>query len=143
MTQDEIEETNRVWQEVNDTEDFYTWQNRRVSGNLPRSYEDWQAARERALADQKRLGADSRWRHRANLEAMRKTKESESDTKLDVELGKATQLRQWLVDHPGKTESDFNREAWHHLRQNLIEQRENDALEAELQAAKTSGIYGL
>jgi hypothetical protein len=33
-------------------------------------------------------------------------------------------MGQWLTDHPGKAEADFQREAWPHLRANLLEARQ-------------------
>jgi hypothetical protein len=48
---------------------------------------------------------------------------------------------QWLVDHPGKTEADFNQQAWHLLKSNLIAGRDAAQMEAEMRNARASMVY--
>jgi len=50
---------------------------------------------------------------------------------------------EWLANNPNQTAADFEKKAWHLLKENLIEQRRNDALSAEIQSAQASGRYSL
>jgi len=52
-------------------------------------------------------------------------------------------MREWLANNPTFTATDFEKKAWQHLRANLIEQRNADAMNAEIQNQTASGRYSL
>ena len=52
-------------------------------------------------------------------------------------------MREWLANHPGETVQDFEKKAWHHLRENLVAERSRKAMETELEAAWATGRFSL
>ncbi len=132
----------QILQNEIDTSDINKWQNQRRTDGLPYDWQSWKDARERALSELKTSAEYSARKHRADIDAKR-IAEAEESERLALEPEKRRLKNEWLANHPDKTPKDFEEKAWQPLRENLIEQRENDALEAEMQAAKTSGIYGL
>jgi hypothetical protein len=139
----EIAELNQIWRDVADTEDFSKWEKSRYMDNLPIDFESWTQARDSALARQKAHAEATKSKLRAELEAERLEAASKSDAKIELELAadKKRLQNQWLVDHPGKTEADFNGQAWHLLKENLIAERDAAQMEAEMQAARASAVY--
>jgi hypothetical protein len=123
---------NKIWQAVNQTQSFDEWYELRLSGDQPRTHADWIEARDLALANQKAHAAKTKQKHLAALEGDRKASETDSERRLETELEpeKRRLQNQWLADHPGKTVDDFNKEAWHLLRANLLEERANAVKEA-------------
>lgn len=81
----------------------------------------------------------------AGLEAAKAEKQAERDAEIDRELQPEKQrlMRQWLANNPSFTESDFEKKAWHLLRQNLVEQGEADNREAMRSSLLKSGRYAL
>lgn len=77
------------------------------------------------------------------LEAERKAKLDEAEAAFDAEIApeKLRLRRQWLADHPGRSERDFDKEAWPHLRENLKDQAQAEAREAMRQSLLRSGNY--
>jgi hypothetical protein len=96
------------------------------------------------------------WRQKAHAEAGKRKRTAEREAerltaqaKLDaeVELSLAPEKKrlqnQWLVNNLTRTPSDFEKKVWHLLKENLFEQRKNEAFEAELQSQRASGRYSL
>jgi hypothetical protein len=135
-------ETDRARQD-NITLDFAKWNFQRIQAKLPASHDLWQQERDAVLRRQQSDNAAARARYLNKLDDERAAKQSERDTEIDNELEpeKRRLRNQWLADHPSKTEADFNREAWHLLKENLIEQHNAASLEATKQQMLQSGRY--
>lgn len=94
------------------------------------------------LARQRWDNAGVRRRYLDGVAAKRRAKQSEMDTAIDRELEpqKIRLRNEWLANNPNFNESDFEKRAWIHLRQNLIEQRNAGSLNAEIAAQMAKGI---
>ncbi len=81
----------------------------------------------------------------ARLASAKDEKRREHEREIDVELEPAKQRlkRDWLANNPSFTESDFEKKAWVHLRQNLVEQRNTASLNAEITAQMAKGRHSL
>jgi len=105
-------------------------------------------ARVRAEADAQneraRHNAATRAAYLSRLEAEREAKRAEADATLDAKLApqKERTRREWLANHLGKTEADFE-QAWAILRPNVVadlKSSEHEQLKASFGA---TGIYSL
>jgi hypothetical protein len=143
LNEKELAEMNGIWQAVADTEDFYKWQNSRRADGLSMDFASWEKARDLALRRQKTHAEEGKRKHHAERESERLAKQAEADASTELELAadKRRLQNQWLADNPGKSESDFNKEAWHLLKSNLIAERADAQMEAELQRARASMDY--
>jgi hypothetical protein len=103
----------------------------------------WKRERDAVLARWQANNDETRAKYLAGLAAEKAQKQREYDAEIDAELEptKQTLMRGWLANNPTQTPNDFEKKAWIHLRQNLIEQRNNQSLEAELQSQRASGRY--
>ncbi|MEJ7862360.1 MAG: hypothetical protein WKF90_12085 [Pyrinomonadaceae bacterium] len=139
----EIAEMNEVLQAVNETSEFYKWQDLRRTAGLSMDHESWEQARDSALWRQKAHAESGKRQRTADLEAERLAEKAKADASVELELAadKKRLQNQWLVDHPGKTEADFNKEAWHLLKENLIAERDAAQMEVEMEAARASTVY--
>ncbi len=74
---------------------------------------------------------------------MRLAGQAKADAEIELSFSaeKKRLQNQWLVDHLGKTEPDFNKEAWHLLKSNLIAERDAAQMEAEMRKARASMDY--
>jgi regulator of protease activity HflC (stomatin/prohibitin superfamily) len=54
---------------------------------------------------------------------------------------KETAKRSWLAEHPGHSDEEFERVAWPHLKQNLLEARDVSAAEIITQELRATGNY--
>ncbi len=54
---------------------------------------------------------------------------------------KETAKRSWLAEHPGHSAEEFERAAWPHLKQNLLEARDVSAAEIITQELRATGNY--
>ncbi len=135
------------WQTEQDqiTLDYSKWSQQRTRAGLSNSHQIWQQERDDLRVRQQNQNAELRRKYLAGLEAAKAEKQREYDAEIDRELEptKQTLMRGWLANNPTFSESDFEKMAWQHLRQNLIEQRTKEAFEAELQAQRASGRYSL
>lgn len=64
--------------------------------------------------------------HAARAEQARRVAEAQEAA---MRPAKERMQRSWLADHPDRTAADFERHAWPHLRVNLLEDNERQALE--------------
>jgi vancomycin resistance protein YoaR len=141
------DEQKMKWQTEQDaiTLDFSKWSQQRTRAGLSNSHGLWEEQRDDVLSRQQSANAESRRNRLAGLEAAKNEKRREHEREIDVEL-EPTKLRlkrDWLANNPSFTESDFEKKAWHLLRENLIEQRKTEAGSAEIQALKATGRYAL
>jgi preprotein translocase subunit SecD len=127
------------------TLDFAKWSFQQRRANLPNDHSLWQQVRDRTLARQQSENAELRRKYLDGLEAAKAERQRERDAEIDLELAptKKRLQNQWLVDNPTQTAADFEKKAWHLLKENLIEQRNADSLNAEIQRQAASGIYSL
>ena len=119
----------------------WSFQQRRLK--LSANHNLWQQERDRVLARQQSDNAEAGRKYRATLEAAKAEREREHDAQIDRELEPQKQRlkREWLANNPNQTAADFEKKAWHLLKENLIEQRNAEAFEAEKQRA--AGRYSL
>jgi hypothetical protein len=135
------------WQTEQDqiTLDFSRWSQQQTRAGLSNDHNLWKELRDDVLARQQASNAESRRKYLAGLEAAKAEKKREYDTQIDRELEptKQTLMRGWLANNPYETAADFEKKAWIHLRENLIEQRKNEAFQAEMNAQMATGRYSL
>ncbi len=102
-----------------------------------------EAERRRQLEEQQRENARIRERYLKGLDDERAAKRAEHDAEIEASLAadKARAMRSWLAANPGRTEADFERLAWPHLKANLLEERQRQVFEATKAAMRASGKY--
>lgn len=102
-----------------------------------------------SAADQQFLqtanNGETRKRYLDGLEAKKAEKRAESERAFDqaIEPQKQQLRRQWLADHPGKSEKDFESAAWPLLRANLVDAAKQQQLDAEIAAARSKAATGM
>jgi hypothetical protein len=145
MNETELKQSIAMAQQDAETLDYSKWADRQRQSKLPTNHDLWQRERDNVLARQQSDNAESRRKYLASLESARKAKKAETDAELDQQLEPQKQMlmREWLANHPDKTTDDFNKSAWIHLRENLVEQRKAVAVNAELLAQQATGRYTL
>jgi hypothetical protein len=145
MTDEQIKQQIAQSEQDAITLDYTKWSAQRIQAKLPNDHSLWQFERDRTLARQKWDNAAARRKHLEGLEIARNAKQAEADAQIELELQpeKRRLQNEWLANNPTQTAADFEKKAWIHLRQNLIEQRTKEAFEAELQAQRASGRYSL
>lgn len=102
-----------------------------------------EAERRRQLEEQQRENARIRERYLKGLEDERAAKRAEHEAELEASLAgdKLRAMRAWLAANPGRTEADFERLAWPHLKANLLEELRAKTFEATMAAMRASGRY--
>jgi hypothetical protein len=145
MTDEQIEKELSQVEQDNITLDFTKWSFQRRQANLPTEHSLWETARDAVLARQRWDNAVVRQRYLDGVAAQRAAKQSEHEREIDAELEPTKQRlkRDWLANNPAFTESDFEKKAWIHLRQNLVDERNTASLNAEIAAQMAKGIYSL
>lgn len=145
MTEKEIQEQNNRAEQDIITLDYAKWsfQQRRLKRSDDHNL--WQQERDCVIDRQRSDNAKSRAGYLQDLEDKKRAKQRADDAKTDRQLEpqKQTLMREWLANNPDKTPEDFNKSAWLHLRQNLIEQSRAADLNAHIEAEKASGRYSL
>jgi hypothetical protein len=144
MTNEQIKQLEQVEQD-NTTLNFDKWSFERRQAKLPADHSIWLQERDAVLARWQNRNDETQRKYLAGLEAEKAAKQAERDKQVDIELEptKQTLMRGWLANNPNETAADFEKKAWIHLRENLIEQRKVDALSAEIIAARATGRYSL
>ncbi len=116
-----------------------------------KAYVGWQEERqERERAEEQRREESrreneaARKKYLAELDARREVRRQEADKALELQLEQKKQylMRDWLAQHPGKTDADFNKQAWPLLRQNILEDDKRATADATKQRLRQSGNYG-
>ena len=145
MTEKEIQEQNNQVEQDIITLDYTKWSFQQRQANRADDHGLWQRERDRVLDRQRNENVEARRKYNAQLEAAKTEKRRETDAETDRQLEPQKQIlmREWIANHPGKTKDDFDKTAWLHLRQNLIEQSRADALDAHIKAETASGRYSL
>lgn len=143
MTDEQLQQSVAQAEQDATTLNYAKWSFQQVRAKRPNDHELWQQQRDAVLARQQSDNAETRRKYLAGLEAAKAEKQRESDAEIDRQLEpqKQTLMREWLANHPNETANDFEKKAWIHLRQNLIEQRKTESLNAEIKSA--SGRYSL
>jgi hypothetical protein len=143
LNENEIKEMNQVMQDVNDTLEFHKWQDIRRTAGLSMDFESWEKARDLALWRQAAHAEAGKRNRTAEIEAERLTAQAKMDAEIELELAsdKRRLRNEWLVNNPTQTPSDFERKAWHLLKENLIAERADAQMEVEMRAAKASMDY--
>ncbi len=136
------EEINRAKQDAL-TLDYTKWSFAQRRAGKPFDHSSWQVARDAVLFQQKWDNATARNQRLSQEQAARDARARELDRELDRELEpqKLRLKRDWLANNPTFTEADFESKAWTHLRANLVEEREANAANAEIERQLSSGRY--
>jgi hypothetical protein len=145
MTDEQVQQQiNQATQDAT-TLDYGKWSFEQRRANLPTDHNLWQQVRDQTLRRQQSDNEAARQRHLAKLAGDRKAKQAETDAQVEVELQpeKRRLQNQWLADNPTQTAADFESKAWHLLKENLVEQRNADIMNAEIQSQAASGRYSL
>ncbi len=135
------------WQTQQDqiTLDYPAWSQQRTRAKLSNSRDLWEEQRDDVLARQQAANAVIRQKYLNGLATTKAAKQAEHNAEIDqsLEAKKQQLMRQWLADHPDKNAADFDKLAWTYLRQNLVEQSEQDNREAVRNSLLKTGRYAL
>jgi len=103
--------------------------------------EDAERARQQAERDEQR--AEVRKNHLARQAAAKEAEARATAETIERSLSddKRREMNFYLARNPGTTASDFEKDAWPHLRENILEQRKADVAEQTYQSMKRSGQY--
>ncbi len=73
-----------------------------------------------------RANDEARQRHLAKLDAEKAARRAAHQAEIEREIAPERErvMHEWLANHVGKTERDFMRDAWPHLRLNVLAERE-------------------
>jgi hypothetical protein len=141
----ELQLDNEIYQARQDaiTLDYAKWNFQRIQAKLPASHDLWQQERDAVLDRQRRDNAEARARYLTKLDEKRAAKQSEYDAQINAELEpeKKRLQNEWLANNPTQTAADFEKKAWHLLKENLVEQHNAASLEATKQQLLQSGRY--
>ena len=121
------------------TLDFTKWSQVRRKAGLSQDHGLWQTERDRTLARQRIDNAAARNRRMTAENQTKAEKQKLDDIALDAEL-EPTKLRlrrEWLAANPDRTEAEFEAKSWPLLRQNLVEERQDIALQNEIQSSRS------
>lgn len=145
MTDAEIQTQYNQSTADNITLDYSKWSARQRERKLSTDHNLWQIERDDTLARQRSENAEARARHLNKLDADRKAKQSDADAQTEIQLQpeKKRLQNEWLANNPTQTPADFEKKAWHLLKENLIEQHNTASLEAEKQKQTATGRYSL
>jgi hypothetical protein len=143
LNENEIKEMNLVLQDVADTSDFYKWQDIRRTAGLSMDHASWEKARDLALWRQKAHAEAGKRNRTAELEAERLAEKAKFDASVESELAadKKRLQNEWLVNNPTQTPADFDKKAWHLLKENLIAARADVQMQIEMRSARASMDY--
>jgi hypothetical protein len=94
----------------------------------------WQKERDYVMREQYTTNIETRRKYLAGLQEKKDAAARADERAIDAELlpKKLRLKRQWLADNPTFSEDDFEAKAWIHLRQNLVEEREEAGHVAEI-----------
>jgi hypothetical protein len=109
----------------------------------PFDHQSWQTARDYVLSRQRTENGVARYQHLSKIAEVKAAKQREHEREIDAELlpTKLRLKRDWLANNPTFSEIEFETKAWHLLKENLLEERETDAANAEIQRQLASGRY--
>jgi hypothetical protein len=143
MTDSELKQSIAQSEQDNITLDFTKWSAQRIQAKLPNDHDLWQQVRDRTLARQQSDNAETRRKYLAKIDGDRKAKQAETDAQIELSLApeKKRLQNEWLANNPTQTAADFEKKAWHLLKENLIEQRKTEAINAEIQSQSATGRY--
>jgi hypothetical protein len=127
------------------TLDYSKWSFQQRQAKLSTDHDLWKQERDAVLARWQTNNDETRRKYLAGLENEKAQKQAERDKQIDtgLEPTKQTLMREWLANNPNETAADFEKKAWQHLRANIIEQRNSEAFQAELQSQRASVRYSL
>jgi hypothetical protein len=143
MTDEQIKQQIAQSEQDAITLDYTKWSYARRQSKLSTDHNLWQNERDETLARQRSRNDEARAGHHAKLQNERKAKQSETDAQTELELAseKRRLQNEWLANNPTQTPADFEKKAWHLLKENLIEQHNAASLEAEKQRQMETGRY--
>jgi hypothetical protein len=143
MTDEQIKQQIAQGEQDAITLDFAKWSFQQRRANLPNDHSLWEHQRDGVLDRQRRENTEARRKYLDGLESARAEKQRENDAQTEAELAPERRRLQneWLANNPTQTVTDFEKKAWHLLKENLIEQRNADAFRAEIQRQTASGRF--
>lgn len=141
MTDQQIQQS----MQDNITLDYSKWSAERRNAKLSTDHDLWLKERDAVIARRQRDNESARQAHLNQIASDRSAKEAERDAEIEKELipHKIRLQNQWLADHPGQTTADFESKAWGNLKANLLEERRELMMQAEITSAQASGRYSL
>jgi hypothetical protein len=145
MTDKELKQSITQAEQDAITLDYSKWGEQRRQAKLSNDHSQWQIERDKTLTRQQSDNADVRRAYLAKIDGERLAKQAEADAQVETQLQpeKKRLQNEWLANNPGATVADFEKKAWHLLKENLIEQRNGEAMNAEIQRQKQTGRYSL
>ena len=145
MTQEQIEQFNNQSAQDAITLDYAKWSFQQIQAKRSNDHELWEQERDKVLTRQHYDNEAAKSRHLESLEATRADRTRERNGEIDrhLEPQKQKLMREWLANNPNETPAGFEKKAWLHLRQNLVEKAENDAMQATTNDLRATGKYSL
>lgn len=145
MTDEQIQQQIAQAEQDAVTLDYGKWSFQQRQSKLPDNHDLWKQTRDAVLERRQRDNETARHNHLNKLENERKAEQSATAAKIDLELEptKRRLQNEWLANNPNETAADFEKKAWHLLRENLIEQRNADIMNATIEAQAATGRYSL
>jgi hypothetical protein len=139
MTEQEKQQIAQAEQDII-TLDYSKWSFQQRQANRPTDHNIWQIERDQTLQRQQSENSELRRKRLAKLDEEKAERQRERDAETDLALAptKKRLQNQWLVDNPTQTAADFEKKAWHLLKENLLEQRNADSFDAEVQRQAAS-----
>lgn len=116
---------------------------RRALDRQHREREECEGREREEQAERDRLNKEARDRYLAGLDREKREAAARREAEIDAALAPAKERERhaWLAAHPGKGPDDFDRQAWPHLRANLIA-ADAARSQAEIQRRlAASGLY--
>jgi hypothetical protein len=143
MTQEEINKKHAEQLEFNTVTDYTKWSFERRQRGLSTDHDLWKKERDYAQLERHMSNNEAQRKHLAGLQEKRDAEERAIERAIDAEIEPQKQRlkRDWLANNPTFSESDFESKAWIHLRQNLLEDREANAANAEIKRQLSTGRY--
>jgi hypothetical protein len=145
MTETELKQSIAQAEQDAVTLDYSKWSFQQRQAKLPTDHDLWQQERDRVRRRQQADNAEARKRILANLDTKKQAEQAQTDAEMESLLApeKKRLQNEWLANNPTQTAADFEKKAWHLLKENLIEQRSADAMEATKQQMASTGRYSL
>ncbi len=98
----------------------------RYAASFAAEREATEAEEARAQVERVRADAEARTAYLAKLDAERAARRAAHQAEIEREIAPERErvMHEWLAAHPGRTEAGFTRDAWPHLRLNVLVERE-------------------
>ncbi len=115
----------------------------RYPASFAAAHEATEAEEARQQVEALRANDEARTAYLASLDAEKAARRAVHQAEIEREIAPERErvMYEWLANHAGKTEQDFMRDAWPHLRLNVLAEREQRIAEANRAALLARHSY--